>query len=322
MFRISVLLTFMFGLIGIGAAQSTPEEVLPAGTLLQCTLDEPNLSSQTAQPGDPILCNASAASAFGSSAFPRGAYLAGHFQDYRDPGRFFGKGWINLEFDRLVLPHAVVVPLLAKVISVPHLRVDREGKIHGRGHPKRDAVGWLIPILWPVKVITLPARGPRPTLKGEVRITLRLLDDVEVPAALTAARTSSWTPRPTKSREGGSSTQTPPPEVWRSFSRIARAANRTSTPSSTPPREPEQVVGQGYFADRPSVPQITLLILKDGTGYLASDYWLESGVLHYVNSNSQYKLLPLARLDLEETVKLNRERKVEFTLRSQDASQP
>jgi hypothetical protein len=45
-------------------------------------------------------------------------------------------------------------------------------------------------------------------------------------------------------------------------------------------------------------------------------------VLHYVNSNSQYKLLPLARLDLEETVKLNRERKVEFTLRSRDASQP
>jgi hypothetical protein len=70
------------------------------------------------------------------------------------------------------------------------------------------------------------------------------------------------------------------------------------------------------------VPQITLLILKDGTGYLASDYWLESGQLHYVNSDNRYKLLPLARLDLEETVKLNRERKVEFTLRSRDASQP
>jgi hypothetical protein len=322
MLRRSVFLTLVLGLIATGAAQSAPEEVLPAGTLLQCTLDEPNLSSQTAQPGDPILCNASALSAFGSSVFPRGAYLAGHFQDHREPGRFVGKGWINLEFDRLVLPHAVVLPLSAKVISVPHLRVDREGKIHGRGHPKRDAVGWLIPMLWPVKVIRLPARGPRPTLKGEVRITLRLMEDVEVPAAVTASRTSSWIPRPTQFREGGSSTQGPPPQLWRSFSRLALAANPTPTTSSTPPREQEQVVGLGYFVDRPSVPQITLLILKDGTGYLASDYWLESGVLHYVNAHSQYKLLPLARLDLEETVKLNRERKVEFTLRSQDGSQP
>ena len=322
MLRRSVFLTLVLGLTARGAAQSPPEEVLPAGTLLQCTLDEPNLSSQTAQSGDPILCNASALSAFGSSVFPRGAYLAGHFQDYRDPGRFFGKGWINLEFDRLVLPHAVVLPLSARVISVPHLRVDREGKVHGRGHPKRDALGWAIPILWPVKVVTLPARGPRPTLKGEVRITLRLMEDVEVPTGVAASRTSSWIPRPTKVKEGGSSTETPPQEVWRSFSRLASAANPTSAASPTPAREQEQVVRPGYFAERSSVPRITLLLLKDGTGYLASDYWVESGVLHYVNANNQNKLLPLARLDLEETVKLNREREVEFTLRSQDASQP
>src|SRR5258708_5834590 len=322
MLRRSVFLTLVLGLIATGAAQSAPEEVLPAGTLLQCTLDESNLSSQTAQPGDPILCHASALSAFGSSVFPRGAYLAGHFQDYREPGRFVGKGWINLEFDRLVLPHGVVLPLPAKVISVPHLRVDNEGKIHGRGHPKREAVGWLIPALWPAKVITLPARGPRPTLKGEVRIPLRLLDDVEVPAAVTASRTSSWIPGPTQFREGGTSTQRPPPQLWRSFSRLALAANPTSTASSTPPPQQEQVVGQGYFAEPPSGPPITLLILKDGTGYLASDYWLESGQLHYVHSDNRYKLLPLARLGLEQTLKLNRQRQVQFTLRSHDGSQP
>src|SRR5260370_19304324 len=104
MLRRSVFLTLVLGLIATGAAQSAPEEVLPAGTLLQCTLDEPNLSSQTAQPGDPILCHASALSPFGSSIFPQGAYLAGHFQHDREPVRFFGKEWINLEFDRLVLP--------------------------------------------------------------------------------------------------------------------------------------------------------------------------------------------------------------------------
>src|SRR5216684_4256173 len=90
------------------------------------------------------------------------------------------------------LPGAVPLPLSAKVISVPHLRADREGKIQGRGHPKRDAVGWAIPVLWPVKVLTLPARGPRPTLKGEVRITLRLLEDVEVPATVIAPKVCQY----------------------------------------------------------------------------------------------------------------------------------
>jgi hypothetical protein len=171
-------------------------------------------------------------------------------------------------------------------------------------------------------VITLPARGPRPTLKREVRITLRLLDDVELPPAVTAARTSSWTPRPAQFEEDGISTQAPPSQPWRSFSKLAVATSPTSTDPSAPPREQERVLGQGYLAEQTSVPRITLLILKDGTAYLASGYWFESGVLHYVSANGQYKLLPLSRLDLEETVKLNRERNVEFTMRSRDASQP
>ncbi len=186
MLRRFLLLILILCLMDIAAAQIAGEEVLPAGTLLQCTLDEPNFSSRTAQIGDPILCHLGALAAFGHSVFPRGAYLAGHFQEYRDPRRLFGKGWIELQFDRLVLPRAEVLPLSAKVISVPHLGVDREGKIHGHGHPKRDALGWAIPVLWPVKVLTLPARGPRPTLKGEVRMTLRLLEDVELPAATAA----------------------------------------------------------------------------------------------------------------------------------------
>jgi hypothetical protein len=68
------------------------------------------------------------------------------------------------------------------------------------------------------------------------------------------------------------------------------------------------------------VRQVTLLILKDNTGYLASEYWLdEAGVLHYVTPDRREKLLPLGRLDLEETVKLNEQRNVKFELHSKDA---
>ena len=36
------------------------ETVVPAGTLLRCTMSEPNFSSATAQVGDPVLCHLAA----------------------------------------------------------------------------------------------------------------------------------------------------------------------------------------------------------------------------------------------------------------------
>jgi hypothetical protein len=283
--------------------------------LLQCTLDEPNFSSRTAEVGDPVLCHVGAVGTFGRPVFPRGAYLAGHFQDYRDPGRLFGKGWIELAFDRVVLPDAVSLPVSAKVISVPHLRVSPGGKIEGRGHPKRDALGWAIPVLWPIKLATLPARGPRPALKGETRITVRLLEDVEVPATVAAVRTTSsltQNPRLTPSSRG-----TPFRQPLYESSRESWVASATA--AST--QEQSRTLRPGDLLEHPFEPQLTWLVLKDGTSYLVRDYWLEFGKLQCVTLDGERKLLPLARLDLDETVRLNRERGVQFAIRSR-ASEP
>ncbi|HYL14125.1 MAG TPA: hypothetical protein VEV41_13870 [Terriglobales bacterium] len=308
MFRTSLLLLVVVCLASMKAlAQGTTEEVLPAGMILQCVLDEPHFSSSTAEIGDPVLCHVGTLGVFGHSAFPRGAYLAGRFQDFRDPGRFFGKGWMELTFDRLVLPGAVTLPLSAKVVSVPHLRVDREGRIHGRGHPKRDAVGWALPILWPVKVLTLPARGPRPTVKGEVRITLRLMEDVNIPATVVASRTSSLTPSArtlSPSSQGMRS-----PRLWPDY-------KTGSEDISAVPAIP--LVGSSYFAEPLSRRQLTILLLKDNTGYLATDYWLEGTQLHCSTLDGEHKVVPLGRLDLNETVRVNRERNVEIVLRSKE----
>src|SRR5713226_8170 len=185
--RFSLFVVVVLCLPKVVIAQ-TKESVVPAGTLLQCTLDEPRFSSETAQVGDPLVCHVSSLGMFGRPVLPRGAYLSGRFADFRDPGHFFGKGWLKLEFESLTLPGGTF-PVSAKVVSVPHYRVDAEGNIRGRGHPRRDTIEWAIPILWPEKIITLPMRGPRPTLKGETRILLRLLEDVSIPSA--AAVTSS-----------------------------------------------------------------------------------------------------------------------------------
>lgn len=86
----------------------------------------------------------------------------------------------NWNFDHIGLPDDQI-PVPAKVIAATNFRVDAQGKIIGRGHATRDAVEWSIPLLWPMKVLTLPARGPRPTLKAEQQLTLRLMDDVLLP---------------------------------------------------------------------------------------------------------------------------------------------
>src|ERR1700721_3767079 len=80
---------------------SARDVVLPAGTLLQCTLNEPNFSTATAAVGDPVLCHLRGVTEFGQQAFPRGSYLVGHLESSKAPDHFFGKGNMKPQFDRI-----------------------------------------------------------------------------------------------------------------------------------------------------------------------------------------------------------------------------
>jgi hypothetical protein len=120
--------------------------------------------------------------AYNRVTFPYGSYLIGHFQEYKDPGHFVGKGWMELRFDRMMIQPDTNVPINARVVAVPKYRVDNEGRIHGNGHPVRDTVEWMIPVLWPIDLINLPRRGPRPALKAETQLTLKVLDDFGIPS--------------------------------------------------------------------------------------------------------------------------------------------
>ena len=167
-------------LLAFSLCVSAREMVLPAGTLLQCTMNEPNFSSATVAVGDPVLCHLHSVTEFGQQAFPRGSYLVGHLEAAQNPGHFWGKGFMKVQFDRIGMPQGDM-PLDAKVVSTRGYKVDREGDIRGKGHAKRDVVEWMLPPLWPWKILMLPARGPRPTLKGEAVLSLRLMDDVQIP---------------------------------------------------------------------------------------------------------------------------------------------
>jgi hypothetical protein len=271
------------------------EVVVPAGTILQCTLNEPNLSSKTAEAGDPVLCDAGPLYIFGVPVLPRGAYLEGHFTDFRDPGHLWGKGWMQLDFDKILLPGAEI-PLSTKVTKVPHLRVDTQGKVHGAGHAGRDVVEWSIPVLWPEKIITLPMRGPRPALKGEARISLKLMQDLPIPEDVADISPNRRLIKPGAFR--------PDP------AKAAPVLNEASTnPSATDPSA-EPVLAAASD-------QGTALVLRHGGGMLVRDYWFENGErIRYHSLDGSEGLLPIQALDLGRTVRLNRERGVDFVISS------
>jgi hypothetical protein len=216
---------------------------------------------------------------FGHSVLPRGTYIAGHLESYEDPGHFVGKGNMVIRFDRLGLPNNMEIPFSGKITAVNggsggYYPVDRDGRILGKGHAKRDIAEWLFPILWPWKVITLPARGPRPSLKGEVTITLRLMDDTAIPQ----------------------------------FEQQPENARPTFTP-----RPSAQPMVRHMNPDNPSMRQgsshLTIIVLTDGSTYTVSEFKSKPGnIIAFTLPDHTTGVLSRDDIDWEASAKLNRER--------------
>jgi hypothetical protein len=167
-------------LVGVPGLAHADDALFPAGSIISCTVAEGKISSQTTAIGDPVLCTLNPVEKYGRNQFPYGSYLEGRFEAYKDPGHFVGKGWMELKFDRMFIGNRVM-PISAKVIAVPGYKVASDGRILGKGHAVRDTIEWLIPVLWPIDLINLPRRGPRPVIKPETRLTLELMDDLGLP---------------------------------------------------------------------------------------------------------------------------------------------
>ncbi len=175
-------LLILFAMMAPQLFAQNGQRLIPAGSLISCTTAEPRISSKTTAVGDPVLCQVGHAEKYGRSVLPTDSYLVGRFEDYKDPGHFVGKGWMELKFDRMVIEPNTVVPIDARVVDVPGYKVDNQGRILGKGHVARDITMWSIPVLWPIDLLMLPARGPRPVLKEEARLTLKVMDDLSLPS--------------------------------------------------------------------------------------------------------------------------------------------
>jgi hypothetical protein len=244
-------------------------------------MEEPNFSSATADIGDPVLCHLSSLQQFGRTVFPRGSYLQGHLAADKEPGHFFGKGNLKIEFDRIGLPNTDM-PLRSKIIAVHGYRVDRQGDIVGHGHAKRDTVEWLIPPLWPWKIISLPFRGPRPTLKGEEPLTLRLMEDLVVPRAALG-----------------------PTPGWHFFGQ----------PASLSPSRPAPAASAIRLASAESKPaveaqaaRVTRIALKSTAIFDVTNYRIDSDRLNYLLPSGQTGAVDVHEVDWRKTSQLNAQR--------------
>jgi hypothetical protein len=304
--------------------------VLPAGTLLQCTMNEPNFSSSSAAVGDPVLCHLHSITQFGHQAFPRGSYLVGHLESARDPGHFWGKGDLKLQFDRIGMPNGDM-PLDAKVVATRGYKVNKEGDIRGKGHAKRDVVEWLLPPLWPWKIIMLPARGPRPTLKGESMLTLRLMDDVQLPQ-VAATFGPDWHffggPKPQNdSYEESAMNRSPNNDAG------PRLAVRAVTPTSSEPRVEEvppvtyaryvtsEVTATGAGATSTgtrfagTAPGVPVFVLKTGMVLAVGNYTYQEGRISYELASGGSGVISTDEVDWTTTTQVNMQRGVRVTLR-------
>jgi hypothetical protein len=282
---------------------SARDVVVPAGTLLQCTLNEPNLSSATVEVGDPVLCQ---------QAFPRGSYLVGHLEASKDPGHFWGKGYLKLQFDRIGVPSGDL-PLEAKVISTRGYKVDKQGKIDGKGHPKRDVVEWMLPPLWPWKVIMLPARGPRPTLKGETVLSLRLMDDVQIPQA-------AQTYGPGWHFFGRFQGQSFNGDVQANYNR-AQLTVRPAADSSVPQASYASLVTREVPTSVQSAPGMPVFVLNSGSVLSVSGYGYSDNRITYTLIGGGTGVISSDDIDWTTTTKLNNQRGVRLSLHTGHVAQ-
>jgi len=306
-------------LLVLAAGVRGQDLLVPAGTLLQCTMSEPNFSSATASVGDPVLCHLKSFQEFGRTVFPRGSMLAGHLEDDKDPGHFVGKGYLKITFDRVIVPSGDL-PLPAKVISAKGYKVDKEGDIKGKGHAKRDVAEWMLPPLWPWKVIMLPARGPRPTIKGEEPMELRLMDDIVVPRPISAT-TLFHNDRPpyASPNEPKSNVYVGPAQP--TSMQVQPPVERPSATQQLPAQQPAITLASEQLpaATAPAVeplaasvptqpmPRMTILVLKSNEVLEVGKYHINNGVVLYQALDGKNGAVDTNQIDWRQTTQMTAE---------------
>jgi hypothetical protein len=226
---------------------------------------------------------------------------------------------MKLMFDRIGLP-AGDMPLDAKVIATRGYKVDKDGDIRGKGHAKRDIVEWMIPPLWPWKIIMLPARGPRPTLKGESMLTLRLMDDVQIPQ-VSATNGPDWHffGRPRMENDSYYRGSAYAPADSNVVPQLAVRQVRVAASEPPTAEEIPQVVYASYVVKDArfdgTAPGVPVFVLKTGMLLEVGNYTYQDGRISYELASGGSGVISTDEVDWTTTTRVNSQRGVRMMLR-------
>ena len=182
---------------------------------------------------------------------------------------------------------------------------------------RRDVVEWMFPPLWPWKVIMLPARGRRPKLKGESQITLRLMDDVEIPQ-LAQTYGPGWHffghPQNESYHDAGdnASAGTVPQLTIHPTAPVGDlAAGATPQPSYAMYVSRPTVTPAPGTIDVPGMP---MFVLTTGTMLSVSGYGYQDNRITYTLASGGSGVISSDEVDWPATTRLNAQRGVRVTL--------
>ena len=143
----------------------------------------------------------------------------------------------------------------------------------------------MIPPLWPWKVVALPLRGPRPTLKGEEPLGLRLMDDIMIDGTLAYG--------PFKPDRPPYASSTQPSSLAGQSAPMVGKAVRTSFVS--PAKMPASA------AAPEGTSRVTILVLKSKDVFQVTKYQIDAGVLTFEQPDGSKGAVDLSEVDWRKT---------------------
>jgi hypothetical protein len=97
--------------IDVDPAKIQPSVVVPAGTIIPITLTS-SVSTKTSRDGDGVYGRTSFPVTIDNKiVIPEGSFVRGKVTELKRPGRVKGKGELTLNFQTLVLPSGVTLPI-------------------------------------------------------------------------------------------------------------------------------------------------------------------------------------------------------------------
>jgi hypothetical protein len=125
----------------------------------------------------------------------------------------------------------------------------------------------MIPVLIPVKTMSLPDRGPVVKLKGGTELTLRLMEDVELPPM----------PRPVYNEAATTVSYRVAPVYYRPAPRL------------------------------PQVKTPIVLVMKDQSAQPVQDFWIEETSVRWLGADGKSRVVPIADVDFAATYRISRQ---------------